>query len=66
MMCDGCLRETTHKFCPACGTDFYMSGIPYTPEVESIRQLYGVKAVDAIYNTIEGDPCFWSSKSYET
>jgi len=35
-LCDGCQRPEVHKKCPAHGTPFYMSGIPYPKEIEEI------------------------------
>lgn len=32
--CDGCKRYEIHKMCPAYGTEFYMTGVPYTERVE--------------------------------
>lgn len=32
--CPGCRRYEMHKMCPAYGTEYYMSGIPYTERVE--------------------------------
>jgi len=32
--CSGCQREEVHKFCPAYGTLYYMSGMKFTPEIE--------------------------------
>lgn len=33
-MCPGCGRNEIHKACPAHGTPYYMSGKPFTVEVE--------------------------------
>ena len=33
-LCLGCGRPENHKPCPAYGTPFYMSGIPYTEAIE--------------------------------
>lgn len=32
--CPGCGRMELHKMCPAHGTPFYMSGIPFSKETE--------------------------------
>lgn len=32
--CPGCQRMELHKMCPAHGTPFYMSGIPFSKETE--------------------------------
>jgi hypothetical protein len=37
--CPGCQRRELHKFCPAYGTPYYMSGIPYTKELEEISDI---------------------------
>ncbi len=34
--CLGCQRQEEHKLCPAYGTVFYMSGVPFTPEIEAL------------------------------
>jgi hypothetical protein len=34
--CPGCGREDMHLMCPAFGTPFYMSGIPYLVELAKI------------------------------
>lgn len=31
--CPGCRRVATHKVCPAHGTPFYMSGVPFTFDI---------------------------------
>lgn len=33
-VCAGCGRPEIHKMCPAWGTDYYMSGKLFTPELE--------------------------------
>lgn len=33
-VCPGCQRLEFHKMCPAHGTPFYMSGVPYTENDE--------------------------------
>lgn len=51
MKCAGCGREELHKMCPAYGTIFYMSDIPYLPEIEKIVKMcqeVGVKDADQI------------------
>ena len=42
-VCDGCMRIAMHKMCPAHGTPFYMTGVPFTEEVE---RLYNKKKSD--------------------
>lgn len=32
--CPGCQRPELHKMCPAYGTSYYMTGKPYTKEME--------------------------------
>ncbi len=32
--CPGCMRPEIHKSCPAHGTEYYMSGKPFTIEVQ--------------------------------
>ena len=32
--CRGCQRMELHKMCPAYGTPFYMSGIPFSKETQ--------------------------------
>ena len=36
MKCGGCQRPELHKMCPAYGTPFYMSGIPFTELIEDL------------------------------
>ena len=48
-LCLGCMRKVMHKRCPAHGTRFYMSGIPYTEEIDATRKNYGVATVDAMF-----------------
>jgi hypothetical protein len=38
VLCPGCLRHDIHKKCPAHGTPFYMSGIPFTEKMEYYYQ----------------------------
>lgn len=33
-VCPGCGRDEFHKFCPAWGTKYYMSGTYFTKEME--------------------------------
>lgn len=33
-LCPGCQRPEMHKRCPAYGTEYYMSGTPFTKEIE--------------------------------
>lgn len=35
-VCEGCMRQAMHKMCPAHGTPFYMTGVPFTEEVERL------------------------------
>lgn len=35
-VCRGCQRKEMHKFCPAFGTPYYMSGTAFTEEIEKI------------------------------
>ena len=40
--CRGCQREDLHKMCPAHGTLYFMSGEPFTKELESIYHKFSV------------------------
>jgi GTP pyrophosphokinase len=40
--CRGCQRKDLHKMCPAHGTLYYMSGEPFTKEVESIYHRFSL------------------------
>jgi (p)ppGpp synthase/HD superfamily hydrolase len=40
--CRGCQRKDLHKMCPAHGTLYYMSGEPFTKEVESIYDRFSL------------------------
>lgn len=52
-ICLGCSQEAFHKYCPAHGTYFYMSGVPYTPEIDAMRKRYGVEITDAIFHALQ-------------
>ena len=48
--CRGCCREGTHKMCPAYGTKFYMSGIPFTKDMEAgFREIALIGGGDMIH-----------------
>jgi hypothetical protein len=34
--CPGCQRQEMHKMCPAYNTPFYMTGIPFTNNIEQL------------------------------
>ena len=45
--CRGCQREDLHKMCPAWGTKFYMSGEPYTKDIEKrAKELVSINGKD--------------------
>lgn len=51
-LCPGCGQKALHKYCPAHGSYFYMSGIPYTPEVHALRKRYGTGVTDAVFKLL--------------
>ena len=51
-LCDGCQRPEVHKKCPAHGTPFYMSGIPYTKEVHATR-VFGGGNIEDIFAVVK-------------
>ena len=55
--CLGCQRTEVHKRCPAHGTPFYMSGVPYTKHIENIIKNYanmnsGIDMAEVIFRLI--------------
>ena len=47
LICPGCMKPEIHKYCPAYGTPFYMSGIPYTDvHTEHCCVIHGCKYGD--------------------
>lgn len=64
--CPGCQRQELHKFCPAYGTHFYMSGIPFTIEIQNIYDIldkedklslfnYQIKLIEELYRKCKQD-----------
>jgi hypothetical protein len=49
--CPGCQRNDIHKMCPAHGTPFYMSGIPYSEELEKIIAVLSPEDRQVIFDT---------------
>lgn len=69
--CKGCgrtvdLSVNSHKLCPAWGTPFYMSGIPFTIEIQNIYDIldkedklslfnYQIKLIEELYRKCKQD-----------
>jgi hypothetical protein len=51
--CMGCGRPEEHKKCPAYGTPFYMSGVPYSPEVERLFAKFPAEVQQTVFDIIE-------------
>lgn len=54
--CPGCQRHEMHKYCPAYGTAFYMSGVAYDVQIENrlIREVCYLGQEDAKYKPYNG------------
>lgn len=46
-LCPGCQRPEMHKWCPAHGTPYYMSGQLFTEEMEKSEQVRLQKLLSA-------------------
>lgn len=64
--CTGCQRNEIHKMCPAYGTPFYMSGIPFTIEIQNIYDIldkddklvlfnYQINLIEELYRLCKQD-----------
>ena len=55
-VCEGCRRPEIHKSCPAYGTEFYMTGVPYTEETQDkveFGRSQGYDTIDQFYFDVE-------------
>ena len=48
--CPGCQRNEIHFMCPAYGTPFYMSGVPYSVRVESLFKEFPLELQNIIFD----------------
>ncbi len=48
--CPGCQRDEIHKMCPAYGTPYYMSGIPYSIRTETLFNLFPLDLRDLVFD----------------
>ena len=51
--CPGCQRNDLHKMCPAHGTPFYMSGIPYPEKLAKIVDVLSSEDKQIIFEMCE-------------
>ena len=50
--CPGCQRDEIHKKCPAHGTPFYMSGVPFSIRVEEFYLKLDPKCQKIFYDIL--------------
>jgi hypothetical protein len=65
-LCPGCQRPEMHKMCPAYGTEYYMSGKPFTKEIENSykRRKLKSKIYQRYKSTNSTHPYIWGEGWY--
>lgn len=59
--CIGCGRNEIHKMCPAHGTPFYMSGIPYPEKLAKIVDVLSPEDRQVIFEAFKTTKDMWDS-----
>ncbi len=57
--CPGCQRLEMHAHCPARGTPFYMSSVPYTEKAEEAYTFWVEKGL-----TLNAEQCFRNYRAW--
>ena len=58
--CVGCQRNDIHFMCPAYGTHFYMSGVPYTEQIAEFYDILDKDDKEKFFNMLSECCNLWN------